>query len=161
MYHSRMKRLDRREMCAGLAVLTVGGLVGVNTSEAETVLTAAAGPLAHAHALRFADAPASPLPNGMDRRVLVQGVLPTGEWVRVHESIVPPALPAHELHAIQHSELVVVVQGSVVLEHDGKLETAGPGDVLYVAFGTNHRIGNVGDGSARYVVISIGGDIKK
>jgi mannose-6-phosphate isomerase-like protein (cupin superfamily) len=92
---------------------------------------------------------------------MVQGALATGEWVRVHESIAPPALPAPDMHVIQHSELVVVVQGSVAMEHDGKLETAGPGDVLYVGYGTNHRICNVGDVPARYVVISIGGDIKK
>ncbi|HEY0306810.1 MAG TPA: cupin domain-containing protein [Acidobacteriaceae bacterium] len=156
-----MKPLNRREMCAGLTVLTMGGLVGAKMSEAQTKAPAVGGLLSHSQVLRFGDVPATLMPNGTDRRVLVHNSLATGEWVRVHESVAPPAIPAPELHAIQHSELIVVVQGTLGLEHDGKLEKAGPGDVLYVAFGTNHRIRNVGDGPARYVVISIGGDVKQ
>jgi mannose-6-phosphate isomerase-like protein (cupin superfamily) len=155
-----MKPFNRREMCAGLTLLTIGGLTGVKMTEAETSLTTE-GALSHSRVLRFIDVPASLLPNGTDRRVLAQSALATGEAVRVHESIAPPAAAAPNMHAIQHSELIVVVQGTVGMEHDGKVETGGPGDVLYVAFGTNHRIRNMGDGPARYVVISIGGDVKK
>ncbi len=147
-------------MCAGLTALAMGGLAGVSMSEAQTNTPVAEGALAHSHVLRFDAIPSSLMPNGTDRRVLVQNTLATGEGVRVHESVAPPAIPVPELHVIRHSELVVVVQGMLGFEHDGKLETAGPGDVIYVAFGTNHRIRNVGDGPARYVVISIGGDVK-
>ncbi|MDR3736627.1 MAG: cupin domain-containing protein [Acidobacteriaceae bacterium] len=154
-----MKPFNRREMCAGLTVLMMGGLAGVKMSEAQTA-SMGEGALAHARVLRFSDLPVGLLPNGTDRRVLAQGALATGEAVRVHESIAPPAAAAPDMHAIQHSELIVVVQGTVGMEHDGKVETGGPGDVLYVAFGTNHRIRNMGDGPARYVVISIGGDVK-
>jgi quercetin dioxygenase-like cupin family protein len=69
---------------------------------------------------------------------------------------VPPAL-----HKIQHSELIVVEQGTLEFEHDGKAERAGPGSIIYVAFGTMHAVKNVGDGPAKYVVIQIGGDTKK
>jgi quercetin dioxygenase-like cupin family protein len=65
------------------------------------------------------------------------------------------------LHKIQHSEFIVVEQGTLEFEHDGKAERAGPGSIIYVAFGTEHAIKNAGDGPAKYVVIQIGGDTKK
>jgi mannose-6-phosphate isomerase-like protein (cupin superfamily) len=161
MYHDRMKRLNRREICAGLTVVTMGGLAGVKMSEAQTTAPLSGDGLAHPQVLRFDAIPQSLMPNGTDRRVLVHGTLATGESVRVHESIAPGGIEPPELHVIQHSELLVVIQGTVGFEHDGKLEKGGPGDVIYVAYGTNHRIRNVGEGTARYVVISIGGDVKK
>jgi mannose-6-phosphate isomerase-like protein (cupin superfamily) len=39
-------------------------------------------------------------------------------------------------------------------------EIAGPGSVIYVAFGTRHAVKNVGTVPARYFVIAIGGDAK-
>jgi quercetin dioxygenase-like cupin family protein len=69
---------------------------------------------------------------------------------------IPPAL-----HKIQHSELIVVEQGTLEFDHDGKAERAGPGSIIYVALGTVHAVKNVGDGPAKYVVIQIGGDTKK
>ena len=79
----------------------------------------------------------------------------------MHESVQPAGTPAVPLHPIQHSELVLVREGSMVFEHDGIEEKVGPGDVVYVAFGTTHRITNVGSGPARYFVVQIGGDTKK
>jgi quercetin dioxygenase-like cupin family protein len=55
----------------------------------------------------------------------------------------------------------VVEQGTLEFNHDGKQERAGPGSIIYVAFGTNHFVKNVGDGPAKYVVIQVGGDTKK
>ncbi len=46
-------------------------------------------------------------------------------------------------------------------DHDGKAERAGPGGIIYVAYGTLHRVRNVGNSPATYVVIQIGGDTKK
>ena len=65
------------------------------------------------------------------------------------------------LHAIQHSEFIVVQEGTLEFDHDGKAERAGPGSIIYVAFGTVHSVKNMGDGPAKYVVIQVGGDTKK
>jgi quercetin dioxygenase-like cupin family protein len=46
-------------------------------------------------------------------------------------------------------------------EHDGVVEQAHAGSVLYVAHGATHRVWNVGDTTARYFVWQIGGDTKK
>jgi mannose-6-phosphate isomerase-like protein (cupin superfamily) len=99
--------------------------------------------------------------NGGESRDVLHGALSTGEVVGMHESVQPAGAEPVALHAIQHSELVMVQEGTVAFEHDGKSETVGPGGVIYVAFGTVHRVRNVGAGPAKYFVVQIGGDTKK
>lgn len=99
--------------------------------------------------------------NGGESRNVVQGVLATGEGVALHESLLPVGSAPNPGHAIQHSEFIVVREGTLEFEHDGKQERAGPGGVIYVALGTMHKILNVGNVPAKYVVIAIGGDTKK
>ena len=64
-------------------------------------------------------------------------------------------------HVIQHSEIITVLEGTVAFEHGDAAEKVGPGGVIYVALGTLHTVRNVGDVPARYVVVAIGGDVKK
>jgi quercetin dioxygenase-like cupin family protein len=99
-------------------------------------------------------------PNGSERRMVFAGTLKSGEVVMVRESTQPAGTPAPLLHTIQHSEILVVREGAIEFQHDGKAERLGPGGVAYVALGTPHAIKNVGEGAAKYVVIQIGGDTK-
>jgi len=99
--------------------------------------------------------------NGSDSRNLVRGLLKSGEAVAVHESLQPAGVAPVPQHVIQHSELIVVCEGTVAFEHGDRSETVGPGDVIYVPTGTMHRLRNTGAGTARYVVLAIGGDTKK
>lgn len=91
----------------------------------------------------------------------MRGILTTGEPVAAHESIQPVGSTPVALHPIHHSELIVVSEGDVMFDHDDISEKAGPGDVIYVPLGTVHRVRNVGTVPAKYVVIAIGGDVKK
>ena len=99
--------------------------------------------------------------NGGESRNVVQGVLKTGEGVALHESTLQVGMSPNAGHAIQHSEFIVVREGTLQFEHDGKMETVGPGGVIYVAYGTFHKMRNVGTVPARYLVVAIGGDTKK
>jgi quercetin dioxygenase-like cupin family protein len=99
--------------------------------------------------------------NGGESWDVMHGALATGEVVGVHESEQPAGATPVPLHTIQHSELIVVREGTLGFEHDGKVEKVGPGGVIYVAMGTLHRLKNVGDGPAKYVVVAVGGDVKK
>jgi len=100
-------------------------------------------------------------PNGTEYRAAFNGTLPTGESVGAHESMQPAGTAPPQLHKNQHSEFIVVQQGTVEYTHDGKAERAGPGSILYIPIGTEHSVKNVGDGPAKYVVLQIGGDTKK
>jgi quercetin dioxygenase-like cupin family protein len=118
-------------------------------------------PLATSRVFPYEDMKARLAPNGSEGRVVFNGTLLTGESVGAHESTQPAGAEPSRLHKIQHSELIVVQQGTVEFHHDGKAERAGPGSIIYVAIGTEHFVKNVGDGPAKYVVIQIGGDTKK
>ncbi len=101
------------------------------------------------------------LPNGTDRWNGPSGTLATGEALGFHVSVVPAGTPKVELHVIKHSELLTVAEGTLLFEHDGVVDEVKPGSVIYVAYGTNHRIWNSGTTTARYFVIQVGGDTKK
>lgn len=120
-----------------------------------------ANPLATARVFSFEQMPAHTAPNGATGRRVFSGTLATGESVGVHESMQPAGTKANPLHRIQHSEIIVVEQGTLAFLHDGKTEKADAGSIIYVAYGTLHTIQNVGDGPAKYVVVQIGGDTRK
>jgi quercetin dioxygenase-like cupin family protein len=118
-------------------------------------------PLATARVFNYDDMTARTAPNGSVGRQVFTGRLGTGEAVAVHETMQPAGTVPNPAHRIQHSELIVVQEGTLEFQHDGKAERAGPGSVIYVALGTLHTLKNVGDGPAKYVVIQIGGDTAK
>ena len=123
--------------------------------------SAGTNPLATARVFSLNDTPAKTSPNGSVGRNVFSGTLTTGESVAVHETTQPAGAAPNPAHRIQHSEVIVVEEGTLEFEHDGKAERAGAGSIIYVALGTLHTVKNVGDGPARYVVIQIGGDTKK
>ena len=117
--------------------------------------------LAAARVFSYEDMTAKTAPNGAVGRFVARGTLATGESVSVHETLQPAGTRPNPAHRIQHSELIVVEEGTLEFVHDGKTEKADAGSVIYVALGTLHAVKNIGDGPARYVVIQIGGDTNK
>jgi mannose-6-phosphate isomerase-like protein (cupin superfamily) len=123
--------------------------------------TGESNPLATSRAFRYEDMVVRSTPNGGEGRRVFTGTLPTGEAVGAHETTQPVDAAPSALHKIQHSELIVVQQGTVEFHHDGKVERVTAGGILYVAIGTEHFVQNGGDIPAKYVVIQIGGDTKE
>ncbi len=120
----------------------------------------AANPLAASRVFAYDDMVAKTAANGDVSRRAFTGTLATGEAVGVHESMQPAGTAPNPAHRIQHSEVIVVEDGTLEFIHDGKTERANAGSIIYVAFGTLHQVKNVGDGPAKYVVIQIGGDTR-
>jgi len=117
--------------------------------------------LATARVFDFSALPVTHNPNGSERRDIVSsGKLATGEPVHIHSSMQPAGTPPGAAHAIEHSEFILVTEGTLEVTHDGKSERAGAGSVIYVAYGTMHQARNVGPGPVKYTVIAIGGDAK-
>jgi mannose-6-phosphate isomerase-like protein (cupin superfamily) len=140
-----------------LAVVTMGCVM----AEAQTAVPAGGNGLARSGVFPFDQMTVRKMVNGGESRDVLHGVLTSGEVVAVHESMQPAGAVPVVLHTIQHSELILVQEGTVAFEHDGKSEPVGAGGVIYVALGTLHRIKNVGDGQAKYFVVQVGGDTKK
>jgi quercetin dioxygenase-like cupin family protein len=140
-------------MFAALLVLVF--VTGTMQGQTEAIM------LSKSRVFAFQDLPRREMANGGESRDVVQGVLATGEAVSIHESIQPEGLLPNPAHSSNHSEFIFVQEGTLEYRHDGVVELAGPGSVIYVAYGTMHAVKNVGKGPAKYAVISIGGDVKK
>jgi quercetin dioxygenase-like cupin family protein len=123
--------------------------------------TPASNPLTDSRTFHFEQMKPTANPNGSESRFFFSGTLATGESVNVHESVQPAGTVPPTPHTIHHSELIVIQEGTVEYHHDGAVERAGPGSILYVKIGTEHFVSNVGNGPAKYAVIAIGGDVKK
>ncbi|MEI9979134.1 MAG: cupin domain-containing protein [Edaphobacter sp.] len=149
-----MKKITRREMCAGLPALVAVASVAQDQAAAPDALT-------QARVYTIDQIPARKMANGGQSRDVLRGTLPTGEVINVHESEQPAGTTPNPAHTIQHTEVIVIMQGTVVFEHDGQSEKAGPGDILYVAKGTLHQLRNTGQDTAKYCVVQIGGDTRK
>jgi len=118
-------------------------------------------PLTASRVFAYDEMAAKTASNGAVSRNAFTGTLATGEMIAAHETMQPAGTAPNPAHRIQHSELIVVEEGTLEYMHDGKTERAGAGSIIYVALGTLHAVKNVGDGPAKYVVIQIGGDTKK
>ena len=156
-YDSDMREITRREMCVGLsAVVATGEVVKAQT----TVASAGAGVLSQSRVYTVDQMPVRKMANGGESRDVLRGALTSGEVIGVHESTQPAGMVANTPHTIQHTEVMVVVEGTLAFEHDGKSEKVGPGGVIFVASGTLHTVRNVGEGTAKYCVVQVGGDTK-
>lgn len=118
-------------------------------------------PLATSRVFSYDQTPSKTAPSGAVGRSFFVGTLATGEAVAAHETLQPAGMIPNPVHRIQHSEFIVVREGTLEFHHDGKVERAGPGSIIYVAYGTLHSVKNIGKGPAEYVVIQVGGDTKK
>jgi mannose-6-phosphate isomerase-like protein (cupin superfamily) len=121
----------------------------------------ASNPLAASRVFVYDEMTPKTAPSGVVSRRAFTGTLATGETIAVHETMQPAGTAPNPAHRIQHSELILVEDGTLDYMHDGKTERAGAGSIIYVALGTLHSVRNVGDGPAKYVVIQIGGDTGK
>ena len=104
--------------------------------------------------------PATTSVSGAKTWNILEGVLATGEAIALHKSLQPAGIAPNPPHTIQHSELILVQEGTLLFEHEGSAERVGPGGVIFVAIGTRHAARNVGDGTAKYLVIAMGGDTR-
>ena len=97
--------------------------------------------------------------NGSESRDVGHGAVPSGERVRVHQTMQPSGLPANPAHRIAHTELVCIREGTVEFVLDGVTHRTEAGDMVMVAKNSLHSLRNVGSGPASYFVVAIGGDV--
>lgn len=80
-----------------------------------------------------------------------------GFKIECHETVLAPGLETHPPHKHVHEEIVIVVEGTVEANMDGKKVTVPPGSV--VVFGSNqmHNARNAGTTPSRYYVVELRG----
>lgn len=151
-----MNAMNRREACLAVAALAaIGGKAFLATAK-NTVDPEKDSVLSRSETFSYDQLPVTDLPNGGTMRRVVSGVLATGEYIEVHESMLPPGKMPHPPHRHRNSEILFIREGKLEFLNDGKPEPAGPGDVVFAASNVMHGLKNVGDTPAAYFVVAIG-----
>ena len=151
-----MKNLNRRDLCVALSAFAAMGGVAVEAQVTGTQGPSGANVLSHSETFPFDKLPVKHSANGGASRAVVQGVLATGEAVELHETTLLPGQMPHPPHKHRHSEFMMVREGELEFDNDGKPERVGPGGVIFAASEVMHGLKNVGDVNANYFVIAIG-----
>jgi quercetin dioxygenase-like cupin family protein len=146
-----MMNMNRRDLCialSSLAALAAAKPAAGQAGSDEPVLSVP-------RSYRFDELPVKPGPNGESRAVL-HGVLPTGESVEMHETTLLPGHMPHPPHKHKHSEFMLIREGQLEFDSDGKKERVGPGGVVFAASNIMHGLKNVGETNAQYFVVAVG-----
>ena len=162
-----MDAMNRRELfvaLSSLAALAAVAAEGQEPGSLPKVMAVPAPPgsagdpvLSVSRSFRFEDLPVVKTANG-ETRAVTRGVLPGGEAVEMHETMLLPGHMPHLPHQHKHSEFMLVREGQMEFENNGKPELVGPGGVMYAASNMLHGLKNVGTTTANYFVIAIGRD---
>ena len=154
-----MQNLNRRDLCLALPVLAA---LAALPAAAETIIQTNTQPappgetvLSNSHTYTLDQLTAKRSENGESLQV-VRGILPTGEHVEVHETVLLAGHMPHPPHKHRHSEFMMIREGKLEFLNNGIPEPVGPGGIIFASSNVMHGLKNVGDTPAKYFVIAIG-----
>lgn len=162
-----MKKMNRRELVIALSSFAaLGGVASLAQAQSEKISAGNAEKKTSGQAkkdrvldqsltFQYDQLPVTNLPNGGTQRRVISGVLPTGEYIEVHESVLPAGKMPHPPHRHRNSEVLFIREGKLEFLNNGKPEPVGPGGVVFTASNVLHGLKNVGDTPASYFVIAI------
>lgn len=146
-----MENLARRDLFAVMGALAAAGSM---TAGAEAAGGAAM--LSESKVLKYADLPLIKFPNGGEQRRVMAGTLTTGEFVEIHETMLPAGEMPHAPHKHPNSEWLFIQSGRLEYIHDDGAHIAvGPGDIVFTASNKMHGLKNVGSEPGTYIVVSV------
>jgi quercetin dioxygenase-like cupin family protein len=146
--------MNRREL--GLT-LSAFAMLGSLSAEAQSGTSPQDAPrLLHSELFSYDKLPVRASPNGMTTRAVVRGTLATGEYIEVHETMLPAGEMPHPPHRHTHSELLLIREGDLQVDSDGQRGIVHPGDAIFTASAVLHSLKNVGTGPASYFVVAVG-----
>jgi quercetin dioxygenase-like cupin family protein len=94
--------------------------------------------------------------NNNKQRAVLDGATHTGFMVEMHETELAPGMMPHSSHHHVHEEMLILREGSVEVTIEGKTTRLEPGSVAFVASNEEHGWRNVGEGPARYFILTLG-----
>jgi mannose-6-phosphate isomerase-like protein (cupin superfamily) len=161
-----MEKMNRRELVIALSSFAaLGGIATLAQAQSQSDDMGAAKNsgrakkedrvLDQSQTFQYDQLPVTNLPNGGTQRRVISGVLPTGEYIEVHETVLPPGKMPHPPHRHRNSEVLFIREGKLEFLNNGKPEPVGPGGVVFTASNVLHGLRNVGTTPATYFVIAI------
>jgi mannose-6-phosphate isomerase-like protein (cupin superfamily) len=150
-----MTQMDRRSL---LTLFSALAAVAVTTDDARAAPAQGAlttAQLSASRVLHFKDLPVIRLDNGGLQRRVMSGTLPTGEFVEIHETMLPAGKMPHAPHRHPNSEWLFIQSGTLEYNDNGSIVPVGPGDVVFSASNVMHGLNNVGTTDATYIVFSV------
>jgi len=151
-----MESMDRRDLFAvfsALAAVTAAGGDAVAQTPAKGRMTTKE--LSKSRVFRFKDIPVVKLDNGGTQRPVMSGTLPTGEFIEIHETVLPAGKMPHPPHHHPNSEWLFIQNGKLEYNDNGRIVPVGPGDIVFSASNVSHGLNNVGTTDATYIVFSV------
>lgn len=156
MENMAMNAMDRRDLFAVFSAFAAMAAV-TSTAEAQTPKLGrmTTRQLSSSKVIRYADLPVVKLDNGGQQRPVMSGTLPTGEFVEIHETVLPVGKTPHPPHKHPNSEWLFIQSGKLEYNDNGKIISVGPGDIVFSASNVSHGLNNVGTAPATYIVFSV------
>jgi mannose-6-phosphate isomerase-like protein (cupin superfamily) len=150
----------RRDMFAALMAFAglaaaAGAARAEGTAQAPTPPMNTTAELSRSRVIKYSTLKPIALPNGGTQRRVMSGTLPTGEYIEVHESVLPPGKMPHPPHRHHNSERLFIQSGTLEYLDNGKPVPAGAGDIVFSASNITHGLRNVGTTPAAYIVFSV------
>ena len=161
-YYIGMQNMNRRDLCVALSAFAAMSSVAVSESKAEG-LGGDAGDtlLSTSRVLQYDQLAVIQMPNGGTMRRVMSGVLPTGEFIEIHETMLPAGKMPHPPHKHPNTELLFIQEGKLEYLDDGKPVQVGPKGIVFSASNVMHGLKNIGDTPANYIVVSVGKQLKE
>jgi len=148
-----MAAMNRRDLCLSAGAFAALGLLAeaqTGSAPADTI------DMTKSRVFKFDEMTVQKHDNGGWGRPVMHGTLPTGEFVEVHETMLPSGQMPHPPHKHRNTEFVLIREGKVEYwGENGAREPAGPGDIVFTASNQMHGMKNIGDTNATYFVVSI------
>jgi quercetin dioxygenase-like cupin family protein len=155
-----MEEMDRRGLFAALSAL--GAMAAASQVAAQPLGPMTQAQLARSRVIKFKDVPTRKLANGGVQRVVMSGTLPTGEFIEIHETLLPAGAMPHAPHRHPNSEWLFIQSGKLeFIDDDTKTVTpVEPLDIVFSASNASHGLRNVGDTPATYIVFSVSAQLE-
>jgi hypothetical protein len=157
----KIEGLDRRNMFAVFSALAALAATAGGASAAPRIGFLTTAELSKSRVIKYKDIPVRTFPNGGTQRPVISGTLPTGEFIELHESMLPAGQMPHPPHKHPNTEVLFILDGDLEYLDDGKPTRIGPKDIVFSASNIMHGLKNVGTTPANYIVCSISKQIEE
>jgi len=149
-----MEGCDRRNLFAVFSAMAAFAATAGGAAAAPRIGFQTTAQLSKSRVIKYTDLPVRKFPNGGTQRPVMSGTLPTGDFIELHESMLPPGQMPHPPHKHPNEELIILDSGKLEATVKGEWKRVGPGSVIFNASNQMHGVRNVGDVPATYHVIN-------